>query len=100
MEHTLIISGDTATLALKGRFTFNDKNTIGNIIKDFLPSIVHCKLDVSNLEFIDSAGLGMLILANDNISKKGGEFVLQHPQGQVKRMLELSNFAEIMSIAN
>jgi len=56
------------------------------------------EIDLSNLESIDSAGLGMLTLINDGAEQAGKALVVLKPQGQVAKMLEISSFDELMTI--
>ncbi|MBL4692326.1 MAG: STAS domain-containing protein [Magnetovibrio sp.] len=100
MEHNINISGNGATVTLSGRFTFTDNKDFRDILSKFEEGILNCTLDVKNLEFIDSAGLGMIILANDTVSDNGGSFILRSPQGQVRKMLELTRFGDIITVEN
>jgi anti-anti-sigma factor len=62
-----------------------------------------CKLmvlDLSKLDWIDSAGLGMLILAKESAEKADLELVLRSPRGHVKSLLELGRFEKIFNIEN
>jgi len=87
----------TATLA--GEFTFADhgvfRTMIGKLVKTKDST---CVLDLARLEFIDSAGLGMLLIARDEAKKANRKLVLRHPAGQVKRMLEISKFGTQLTI--
>ena len=51
-----------------------------------------------DLEFIDSAGLGMLFLASDEAGNKNIKITMRNVQGTVQRMLEISQFNEIIPI--
>jgi HptB-dependent secretion and biofilm anti anti-sigma factor len=55
-------------------------------------------LDLSQLNWIDSAGLGMLILAKETAQKADLELVLASPKGHVKSLLELGRFDKIFTI--
>jgi anti-anti-sigma factor len=55
-------------------------------------------LDLSNLNWIDSAGLGMLILAKELAEKEELDLVLRSPRGHVKSLLELGRFDKIFNI--
>lgn len=55
-------------------------------------------LDLENLDWIDSAGLGMLILAKELAEKEELELVLRSPKGHVKSLLELGRFEKIFTI--
>ena len=48
--------------------------------------------------FIDSAGLGMLLLARDEGKRKNLDVCLRRPRGQVKRMLEVARFDTMFTI--
>ena len=98
MEYDINISGNSGTVALKGRFTFAENKLLREILEKFDETVLNCTMDIKNLEFIDSAGLGMIILANDTITENGGKFILKHAQGQVKKMLDLTRFGDIITI--
>jgi len=57
-------------------------------------------VDLADVEFIDSAGLGMLLLARDEISKKSSSLTLKSPQGQVQRMFSVARFEQMFDIHN
>lgn len=91
--------GETASgcaLTLSGRLTFRENEDFRRII-DGLPGKVGKTLsvDVSHLEFIDSAGLGMLLLLGEAVE---GRVTLSGPQGQVKRLLTASRFNTLIPI--
>jgi anti-anti-sigma factor len=47
---------------------------------------------MSQLNFIDSSALGMLLLARESCEKAGGEVVLDKPQEYVDKVLRLCHF--------
>ncbi|MBX9977450.1 MAG: STAS domain-containing protein [Alphaproteobacteria bacterium] len=84
---------------LRGRLTFSDYSIfreISDYLNQFSPK--SCLLDLKDLEFIDSAGLGMLLIVRDKVTAKNGTVVLKNSQGQVKKMLTLGNFESLFSI--
>lgn len=90
MIYTLKNEGSLTAVDLKGRLTFADYSLFREIISLFNnPGFGKCRFDLSELEFIDSAGLGMLLLARDKMEGQKGQLVLRGAQGQVKRMFEL-----------
>ncbi len=98
MEYDVSISGDVGTVTMRGRFTFSDNKVMRNIFKEVVGKAHRCVFDVGGLEFVDSAGLGMFILANDTISENGGRLSLRRPKGQVKKMLEITKFGDVITI--
>jgi len=64
-------------VTMKGRFTFSDNKLMRDIFEKIEGKAHRCIFDVGGLEFVDYAGLGMFILANDTISEKGGTLSLE-----------------------
>lgn len=55
-------------------------------------------VDLSGLEFVDSAGLGMLLILKDELSKNSATLILKAPAGQVEKMLQVSHFDRMFEI--
>ena len=86
-------------IELKGRLTFSDYSIfreISDYVNQFNPK--SCLLNLKDLEFIDSAGLGMLLIVRDKLAAKNGLVILKNSQGQVKKMLTLGNFESLFSV--
>ena len=86
--------------AFMGKFTFSDSGTF----RDFLGQVSalapeQVELELANLSYVDSAALGMLLLLRDAAEKCGAKVVLKSPKGQVEKLLRLSRFDQIFSIA-
>jgi anti-anti-sigma factor len=91
--------GDDATVAFGGDFTFTDhvafREAADRLFKTANQPLV---IDLTGLEFIDSAGLGMLLIAREEASKAGRSLALHHPQGQVARMFAVTKFDTLFTI--
>jgi anti-anti-sigma factor len=99
MEHTTVQTGDSVAINLAGRFTFADNKVFGGVINDIVAT--QCKkliIDLSLVEFIDSAALGILLLIRDKCEKSQVILALKNPQGQVKHMFEVSRFNDLFKI--
>ena len=99
MDYSIHDDGDKREIKLAGNLTFSDHTTIQKLIaglgEDGRKNFV---LSLNNLESIDSAGLGMLILLNDAAKEKGLPIRISSPQGQVKKMLQITEFSDVMSV--
>ncbi|MFH1805266.1 MAG: STAS domain-containing protein [Pseudomonadota bacterium] len=94
-------SGDTVEISLSGRFTFGDHTAFRKLIEEMRDSGVEKQiLDLSEIDFIDSAGLGMLLLARDEGEKSRSSITLRGAKGQVKRMLEVARFDTLFKLEN
>jgi anti-anti-sigma factor len=84
---------------ISDKLTSSDLSSFRELLSEIKQSA--CKvivLDLNNLDWIDSAGLGMLILAKELAEKEEMELVLRSPKGHVKSLLELGRFEKIFNI--
>jgi anti-anti-sigma factor len=95
------LDSDAAIVRLSGEFTFTDhaefRSIVGSLFDGKSSPVV---IDLSKLEFIDSAGLGMLLLARDEASKASRSLVLRGPAGQVKRMFGVTKFDALFDVVD
>ncbi|WP_162200178.1 STAS domain-containing protein [Kiloniella spongiae] len=99
MDYSTTQNSNTLSISFHGDFGFPDNSKIQQIIKEIKESgCSGFSIDLSGLESIDSAGLGMLLLINDASEDNGKKLELCRPTGQVQKMLEISKFSEIISI--
>jgi len=101
MQNNIKTENNELQILLSDRLTFEDHEAFREIItaikKCEPPS---CYIDLANLKAIDSAGLGMLMIAFETSEKAKKKFRLRKPTGQVKRLLEISEFEKVMAIEN
>jgi HptB-dependent secretion and biofilm anti anti-sigma factor len=99
MDYGIEMQGADVVVQLRGRLTFNDHAQFRNLIQTML-SNKHKRhvIDLSHLDFVDSAGLGMLLIAREEMGNQNGLVILRGPQGQVKRVLSVARLAQIMTI--
>jgi len=93
MEYSIRGDDSTKELFLQGRLTFSDNVVFRKIVDDLKEySGGKCIFDLSGLEFIDSAGLGMLMLLRDATVGRPFSISIRSADGQVRRMLEIAKF--------
>ncbi len=94
-------SGDEIGLRLcvSGRLTFNDHLEMKNITRHIITAqIKHFTFDFSNLDFIDSAGIGMLLIIASEVKSIGGLFIVENPCGHVARVFEAAKIRDMITI--
>ena len=89
----------TYDVALNGKFTFGDHLAFREILqkieeKDVSKIVLH----LDHLEFIDSAALGMLLLALDVSEKNHKQLIISGITGQVKKIFELARFHTLFAM--
>lgn len=99
MNYTSKTIGDAVIVEIKGRLTFADYSQFRELTELFTEKKSRkCQLNLDDLEFIDSAGLGMLLIARDKMRMQDGEVTLHGAQGQVKKMLDLGHFGSLFRV--
>ncbi len=99
MDYGINTAGEETVVDLRGRLTFNDHAEFRELITEMVGSKkTRQVIELSSLEFVDSAGLGMLLIAREELSGANAELVLRNPQGQVKRVLTVARLAQIIKI--
>jgi HptB-dependent secretion and biofilm anti anti-sigma factor len=99
MEFNIDTNGNQRQMNLKGRLTFSDHELFREItgsLKEPGPSA--CQINLSGLEFIDSAGLGLLLLVSETAKEKNISISLSGARDQVSKMLEITKFSEVIPI--
>ena len=99
MKYEVYKSTGTTKVALEGRMCFSDHATFRDIIRGFdLPPGERVVFDMTDLDLIDSSGLGMLIIARDEAKKRQLEFVIENPKTEVRRLMDMAKFERFFTI--
>ncbi len=86
-------------VSLTGRLEFTDHDKLREIVELLAGAQARrFVIDLSGLEFIDSAGLGMLLILQEEAEQSEVAMVVRGPQGDVKRSIDLAKIGEIVTI--
>lgn len=101
MNYEIQDMGQHSEIRLKGRLTFDGNQTFREIYVavDSVPARA-VTLDLGGVDFIDSAGLGMVLMLRDCAHAKGGSLSLRNPAGQVRRLLDICHIQDLLPILN
>jgi anti-anti-sigma factor len=83
----LVAKGDVQVFALRGELDVAHSEDVQHALMAATRSIV---VDLSELTFIDSSGLTALLHAHDEITGRGGSFVVRGAKGSVRRVFEIT----------
>ena len=99
MEFSQMKQAGDLIFAMSGRMTFSDHKAFREILllvgKENFQRVV---IDVSRLEFIDSFGIGMLLIVKDAAEQHNRPVVLRKPTGQVERLVQIAKLAKLFTI--
>lgn len=85
-------------IALTGKFTYSDGQKFRNALDEIGPETQSLELDFANVEFIDSAGLGMLLVLRDMCHNKNISVTLRSVHGQVEKVFAISKFDQLFNL--
>ena len=98
MEFAAEAHNNAKRVMLSGQFTFADNQKFRQVMELVGEGVKSIELNFSGVDFIDSAGLGMLLLFRDECRKRHVDIALSSARGQVEMIFKLSRFEQLFSI--
>lgn len=96
MEYTITNEAGALNVAMSGQFTFHHNQKFRDILELLNEKELQAiALNLKQVEFIDSAGLGMLLLLRDRCLEKNIILSLMEAQGQVRNIFLVSKFDQL-----
>jgi anti-sigma B factor antagonist len=87
--------GDTAVVKCHGRLVAGSTEELHQEVKDLLPQTKIVVIDLAELNYVDSTGLGTLVRLYSSARKLGCEFKLLHLGKQLRNLLKLTNLLSV-----
>jgi len=89
-------AGGTVLLRCQGRIIFGpEARTLTEIVAEVLPSARRIVIDLADVESVDSAGLGELVLLHMWAEAAGYALKFASPRKSVRQLLELTNLISV-----
>ncbi len=99
MQHAYSTQSDRMELDLVDTLTFADRNLFKSMLKELEESgLRKCIINLKQLKSIDSAGIGMFLIASEKSKEINCDLVLREPQGQVKDMLQITSVNKVIRV--
>ena len=89
--------GDTAVVKCHGRLVAGTSEELYQEVKDLLAQTKVVVVDLADLAYVDSSGLGTLVRLHASARKLGCEFKLLHLGKQLRNVLKLTNLLSVFS---
>lgn len=90
-------NGSELAIAITGRLDTSTAPELESSLKQSIDGVTKLVFDFSNLEYVSSAGLRVLLSAQ-KIMNKQGEMVLRNVPEPVMEVLEVTSFTDILTI--
>ncbi len=99
MKYEIIDEDAGPTLMLRDQLTFADREVFDTVIDKLLARKRRMvAVDLSQLDYMDSAGLGMLLTLRDRAERADATVLLRRPRSEVRELLVLACFDTLFTI--
>lgn len=98
MEYRIEANGGETKVTFSGDITFSENVSFRQILKELADSDVEsCVFDLTDVGMVDSAGLGMFLIAKEQADTAGWALSVMGAQGHVASMLKLTKLSDLLS---
>jgi anti-sigma B factor antagonist len=91
--------GDTAVVKCHGRLVLGTSEELYQAVKPLLPELKAVVIDMADLTYVDSMGLGTLVRLYASSRQVGCEFKLLHLGKQLRNLLKMTNLLSVFAQA-
>jgi anti-sigma B factor antagonist len=91
-------NGNALILHLSGKLAIKEAQALDQVVRTELSGITDLTLDMTEVPYISSAGLRVLIIAQNMMDEVGGTLAITHVSEMVGSVLELTGFSDFMKI--
>ena len=91
------IQNKVMTLKLSGRLDTTTSPELEQVLKESIDGIEDLRMDFSDLEYISSAGLRILLSAQKTMNKQG-EMSITGVNDTISEIFEITGFSDILTI--
>ncbi len=91
-------NGNALILHLSGKLAIKESQALDQVVRSELSGITDLTLDMTEVPYISSAGLRVLIIAQNMMDEVGGTLTITHVSEMVGSVLQLTGFSDFMRI--
>ncbi|NVJ98320.1 MAG: STAS domain-containing protein [Alphaproteobacteria bacterium] len=89
--------GNELNVVFTGDITFSENVAFRQLLKDLGErSVKKCVFDLTAVDMVDSAGLGMFLIAKEQADTSGWNLSVTGAQGHVASMLKLTKLSDLL----
>lgn len=91
-------NGSELKLILVGKLSIQEAKALGQVVDDELADVTNLTFDLKELTYVSSAGLRVLLTAQNIMDEAGGRMTLVNVPPFIKDVLKLTGFNKFMTI--
>ncbi len=97
MDYQINDRGGDAHVKFTGDITFSENVNFRQLLKDIAElNLKSCEFDLSGVDMVDSAGLGMFLIAREQATTAGWKLSVSGAKGHVASMLKLTKLSDLL----
>jgi len=98
MDYKIKNEGGKAQVVFTGDITFSENVSFRQLLKDISEQkITSCNFDLTAVDMVDSAGLGMFLIAREQADTADWKLTVSGAQGHVASMLKLTKLSDLLA---
>ena len=97
IETRLQNEGKTLVVSISGRLDYTEGERFFRAYENLDTEPIRFEIDMSSCQFIDSSGLGMLLVMREHVGEDA-EVVIRNCQPEVRRILDIAKFQRLFSL--
>lgn len=91
--------GEDVVVTVRGEVDVVTAPQLRSFLFDAVAGARHLVLDLSDLEFIDAAGLSVLVATQRRLARRGSKVVLRSPPAITRRVLQVTGLERLFSLS-
>ena len=100
LSFEIVPDGDVTLVKCHGRLVAGTSDELYQAVKPLLPQTKSVVIDLAELTYVDSMGLGVLVRLYVSARHEGREFKLLHLGKQVRNVLKVTNLLSVFAQAD
>ena len=98
MDYKIKNEGGKVQVVFTGDITFSENVSFRQLLKDISEQkVTSCNFDLAAVDMVDSAGLGMFLIAREQAETAGWKLTVSGAQGHVASMLKLTKLSDLLA---
>lgn len=98
MEMQKLVDGAKATIVLSGKLTVQTAPELEEAIGSLASAVADVSIDLTDVEYVSSAGLRVLVGTEKLARSRGGQLRLLHPQDSVMEVFDMTGLSMVLTI--
>lgn len=90
--------GTSVRIALVGRLDTNTAPELEHAVKENMEGISDLTIDLTDVQYVSSAGLRVFLFAHKEITRAGGSFTICHANEYIMDVFEATGFTDVLNI--